>query len=171
MASLIEELIIILEEEATVYDELVEVVNYKTRVIIENNLQKLQDVTAMEQDKVQDITSLENKRRQVLQNMAIVLNQKPEVLNLKHLIECLKNQPIEQKQLCILHDRLTKTIHKLMEINNRNKSLIEQSLEMIEFNMNLIQSTRMSPGNNNYSKGAMNVGPSSGQTRMFDAKQ
>jgi hypothetical protein len=59
----------------------------------------------------------------------------------------------------------------LTEINARNKTLIEQSLEMIEFNMNFIQSTRMAPGNNTYTRGASQYGNDSYQAGMFDAKQ
>jgi hypothetical protein len=49
--------------------------------------------------------------------------------------------------------------------------LIENSLEMIEYNMNFIQSTRMSPGSNNYNRDAstsygIDLGPGA-----FDAKQ
>ena len=59
-------------------------------------------------------------------------------------------------------------------INSANKNLIENSLEMIEFNMNFIQSTRMSPGNNNYDKNASAAGggvDAGFGTGSFDAKQ
>lgn len=45
---------------------------------------------------------------------------------------------------------------------------------MIEFNMNFIQSTRMSPGNNNYDKNASAAGggvDAGFGTGSFDAKQ
>ena len=82
----------------------------------------------------------------------------------------LKNQPEEQKRLSDIQYNLKRTIQRLMEINLQNKSLIEESLEMIEFRMNLIQSTRMSPGNN-YTKGAMTTDAPTLQAGMFDAKQ
>ncbi len=53
----------------------------------------------------------------------------------------------------------------------KNKDLIENSLEMIEFNMNFIQSTRMSPGNNNYNRNATNSYTSDYGGHGFDAKQ
>ena len=82
----------------------------------------------------------------------------------------LKNQPEEQKRLSDIHNNLKRTIQRLQTINYQNRSLIEQSLEMIEFNMNLIQSTRMSPGNN-YTKGAVSSQNNALQPGMFDAKQ
>jgi hypothetical protein len=80
-------------------------------------------------------------------------------------------QPEEQKQLSVIHDSLKATLNTIVEINNRNKSLIQQSLEMIEFNMNLVQSTRMSPGSNSYTRGAAQFELLAAQTGMFDAKQ
>ena len=61
-------------------------------------------------------------------------------------------------------------MRRLVDINEKNKNLIENSLEMIEFNMNLIQSTRMSPGNN-YTKGAITEDAPALQAGTFDAKQ
>ena len=63
---------------------------------------------------------------------------------------------------------------RLVDVNTKNKNLIENSLEMIEFNMNFIQSTRMSPGNNNYDKNASAAGSGVDAgfgTGSFDAKQ
>jgi len=90
---------------------------------------------------------------------------------MKAIITLLENQPEEQKELTLIHDSLTNTINQLVELNKKNKSLIQQSLEMIEFNMNLIQSTRMSPGSTNYTKGASQFEMPAAQTGMFDAKQ
>ena len=170
MASLVEELIQTLEKEQTTYEELIPVVQKKTIVIIENNLEELQKITDQETDLMQTVTTLEAKRRQVMDNMAIVLNQDVEKLTLKRVIELLDKQPEEQRKLCIIHDNLKQTVQTLASANNQNKSLLEQSLDMIEFNMNFIQSTRMSPGNN-YGKGAITNDSPEGQTWMFDAKQ
>lgn len=171
MASLIEELVSTLKAEETIYKELIPIAEDKTKIIIRNDLKALQDITEKEQLMIERLTPLEKKRAEVIVNMGTVLNRNPSTLNLKHLIELLGRQPEEQKELSILHDSLKTTIGRLVGINNRNKSLIEQSLEMIEFNMNLIQSTRMSPGTNNYTRGASTVEMPGTQTGMFDAKQ
>lgn len=173
MASLIEELVTVLTEEANVYEQLVPVAEAKTPVIVENNLEKLQAITEREQELVDMVTQLENQRMRVVRNMAIVLGRKEAELNSKEIIESLIREPNQQKELKRLHDQLRQTLKRLMEINNRNKELINQSLEMIEFNMNFIQSTRMAPGNNNYTKGAVNrmMGAPNSQMQMFDAKR
>ena len=102
--------------------------------------------------------------------MGMVLNRAPEKLDLPALIKLLEKQPEEQKRLSMVYDSLKKTVKRLVDINNLNKALIEESLEMIEFNMNFMQSIQMSPGNN-YNKNAVGINMPIGQYGMFDAKQ
>ena len=170
MASVIQELVSILEEEQQIYETLIPIVTEKTKVIIKNNLETLQKITEQEQLVVNKVTALEKKRSEVIINIGIIMNRKPEELTLAEIIKMLKNQPEEQKRLNDIHNNLKRTIQRLQTINYQNRSLIEQSLEMIEFNMNLIQSTRMSPGNN-YTKGAVSSQNNALQPGMFDAKQ
>ena len=170
MASLIEELVDVLDNELEIYQQLIPISNEKTQIIVKNDLAALQEVTEKEQCMADQITSLENKRNQVMTNVKIVLNRKSDTLDLKTLIQLLENQPKEQKTLSILHDNLKDTIRQLVEINNRNKSLIEQSLEMIEFNINFIQSARLYQGNN-YTKDAEQYDIKISGAGMFDTKQ
>jgi flagellar biosynthesis/type III secretory pathway chaperone len=171
LASLIDELILILEQEYDVYQKLIPIANEKTQVIVKNDLAALQEITKKEQLSVDKISALEHKRDNVMINIKTVINRKSGEFTLKTLVGLMENQPKEQKALSILHDNLKKVIDSLVEVNNRNKLLIQQSLEMIEFNMNFIQSTRMAPGNNTYTKGASTYEAQSQGTRMFDAKQ
>jgi len=170
VASLIEELVDVLDNELEIYQQLIPISNEKTQIIVKNDLAALQEVTEKEQCMADQITSLENKRNQVMTNVKIVLNRKSDTLDLKTLIQLLENQPKEQKTLSILHDNLKDTIRQLVEINNRNKSLIEQSLEMIEFNINFIQSARLYQGNN-YTKDAEQYDIKISGAGMFDTKQ
>lgn len=171
MASLIDELIDVLEKEYEVYQKLIPIADEKTQIIVKNDLKSLQDITAKEQTAIDDVTALEHKRETVMANIKTVLNRRSKDFNLTDLIRLMDKQPKEQKALSIIHDNLKSTIQRLVKINNRNKSLIQQSLEMIEFNMNFIQSTRMSPGNNTYTRNASQYDMQTPGTGMFDAKQ
>lgn len=171
MASLIEELITVMESEEKIYKELIPIAEKKTRIIIDNDLEALQDTTDQEQRVIEKINALERRREEVIVNIGTVISRNPSSLNMKALIKLMEKQPPEKRRLCEVHDSLKATVTRLAQINDRNKSLIQQSLEMIEFNMNLIQSTRMSPGNNNYTKSASQWGNPVTQTGMFDAKQ
>lgn len=170
MASLIEELIETLEKEDKVYEELLPVVEKKAQVIIKNDLEELQRVTTAEQDYVDLITSLEHNRNKIISNIGIVMSRKPEDLNLKAIVAMLEKQPAEQEKLGRLHDSLIKKLGRLKDLNMQNKALIEQSLEMIEFSMNVIQSDRVAPVNN-YDRAASTQDIPMSQRGMFDAKQ
>jgi len=171
VASLIDELIEVLDKECDIYQKLIPITEEKTMVIVRNDLTALQEITNKEQSVIDQISALERKRDDIMINIKTVINRKSDALDLKTLIDLLDKQPREQRALSILHDNLKGTVQRLVDINNRNKSLIQQSLEMIEFNMNFIQSTRMSPGNNTYTKGASQYDARSLNTGMFDAKQ
>lgn len=166
-----EELITTLEEEYEIYRDLLPIAEQKTKAIIHNDLDALQSITAKEQFVVDKVTALENKREGVIVNISIVVNKDPSTLNIKAIVDMLAKQPEEQQRLKKVHENLKDTIQKLVGINNHNRALIEQSLEMIEFNLNFIQSTKMSPGSGNYTKGASQFDAPIPQKGMFDAKQ
>lgn len=171
MASLMEELISILSEEHEIYSSLIPIANEKTQIIVNNDTAALQEITAREQEAIDKITALESKRGRVMEDIKTVLGKKNENLNLSTLIELLNDQQKEKRELSQLHDKLKQTVNYLVQVNNRNKSLIEQSLEMIDFNMNFLQSLRMSPANNTYNRFASQSYEKIPESGMFDAKQ
>ena len=170
MASLIEELIETLEQEEKIYVELLPVVEKKAQIIIKNDLEQLQYITTAEQEYVDKITGLEHNRSKIISNIAIVMNKKAENLNLKAIVAMLEKQPAEQERLSKIHDSLTQKLGRLKDVNLQNKLLLEQSLEMIEFSMNVMQSDRMAPVNN-YNREASTQDIPLSQRGMFDAKQ
>lgn len=170
MASLMEELITTLGSEFAAYQEMLPVVEKKTQAIISNDLQQLQQITDLEQEAIGKISTLEQKRTGIIANIAVVLNKKASELTLPVLIGLLDRQPKEQRELEELHKNMLELLKRLSEVNGHNKNLIEQSLEMISYNMNLIQSARIVPGNN-YTKNAGQWDMTASQTGMFDAKQ
>ena len=170
MASLMQELIATLQQEQEAYQELLPVVEQKTQAIIANDLRKVQGITEIEQAAIGKITKLERKRMEIMQNISVVLNKKLPELTLPNLIQILDRQPEEQASLKKIHKELNDVLKRVSEVNGHNRNLIEQSLEMISYNMNLIQSTRIVPGNN-YTKNAGQWDMTASQTGMFDAKQ
>ncbi len=171
MAGLIDELVGVMSKENDIYKDLIPIVSEKTRVIIKNDLDALQQITDREQLVIEQINALERKREEVIKNIGEVLNRDPRTLNMKNLIKIMAKQPNEQKRLAEIHDELSSTLRTLVTINDRNKLLIQQSLEMIDFDLNLIQSSRMSPSGNNYTRNAGEEAMQGTGTRMFDARQ
>ncbi len=171
MASLIEELIDTLDREEKLYANLIPVQEEKIRAIIAKDLGALEQLSGKEQKMVDEVANLENKRVRVTDDITTVLGKPQGSLNLERIIELLKSQPSEQRQLQTLHDRLRRTMTRLQELNVQNKSLLDEALEMVEFNMNVIRSTRMSSGSSNYSNTATQVDMPNMGAGVFDAKQ
>lgn len=172
MASLMEDLLDTLDQERQIYEQLIPISEKKTSALIKDDLKELERVTQQEQFMIDKAYMLGKKRESVIENIGIVLNKEPEHLDLTTLVGLLEKQPEEQRRLAALHDSLKVVMKQLIAINEKNKSLIENSLEMVEFNMNFIQSTRMSPGGNNYDRNASTSYTSGSYGRGgFDAKQ
>ena len=171
MASLMEELIDTLDKEDRLYADLIPIQEEKIRAIIANDLDSLSRLQGQVQVLVDQVGNLENKRLHVTEDIATVLGIKPEEMNLEKLVNKLNNQPKEKETLEKLHDRLKQTMGRLQELNLQNKKLLTEALEMVEFNMNVIRSTRMSSGSSNYSSNAAQVDYGDYGAGMFDAKQ
>ena len=139
MASLMEELITVLSREKEIYEKLIPISERKTVVLIREDLQELQKVTDEEQQLLDAAYAADKKREKIIENIGIVLNRDPKELDLTTLARLMARQPAEKKQLSELHDSLKLVMDRLVNVNQKNKELIENSLEMIEFNMNLFK--------------------------------
>lgn len=172
MASLMENLISVLEEEGKAYEELLELSMKKTPVIIGGDLENLQKITDDEQIIVAKINRLDAKREEVTKDIANVLNKDVTKLKLVDIINLLSQRPVEQKLLAAAHDKLKEVVGQMTRINEQNRDLIQRSLEMVEFDLNLIQSMKSAPQTANYTKGAYSSGAFMGRNSGgFDAKQ
>lgn len=172
MASLMENLIDILEEENTEYVALTEKAERKKDVIIKGDIEKLQQITDEEQIILDRVTSLEKKREEVTRDVASVLNRDVNTLKLIDLIQMLAVRPVEQQKLQAIHEKLGGTVRNMMRLNEQNRELLQNALELVEFDVNLIQSFKAAPETANYNKGAYNAGSIMGSNaNSFDAKQ
>lgn len=90
MASLMEELIDTLDAEEVLYGKLIPVEEEKTRAIISNDLEALQDIAVRERDLVDRTAALEGKREQVAMDIATVLGKDPKTITLEQIVEVLK---------------------------------------------------------------------------------
>ena len=172
MASLMENLIEVLCQESGEYEGLLELSRKKTRIIAGADLEELQKITDDEQELVDRLNRLEKKRVEVTKDIANVLNRDVEEMKLSSLIEMLSARPAEQAQLAKAHDRLQSAVQSLRRVNEQNRELLEEALEMVEFEMNLLQASKAAPETANYTRGAYNSGAQMGvNSGSFDAKQ
>ena len=134
MASLMNELLEVLENEEAGYRELVEASTRKKEVIIKADIRALEEITA------------------------------------EALLEILANQPKEQEQLAKIRLQLKDTLTEMKNINEQNQTLVNQAMELVEFDMALLKSMRQAPETANYNRQAYNTGELLG-SGGFDAKQ
>lgn len=170
MASLMDELLGVLEREEAEYRQLVEASTRKKEVIIKADIKSLEEITGEEQEIAGRIKNIENRRIEIMSDIANVLNRKAEELTVDAMMEVLKSQPKEQTQLAEIRTRLKDTLTEMKEINEQNQTLINQAMEMVEFDMALLKSLRQAPETANYNKNAYNTGELLG-SGGFDAKQ
>ena len=102
--------------------------------------------------------------------MATVLGRNPGEVTITKMISYLEEQPVEQKQLMDVKERLLQTGKEMAAINEQNEILLNQALEMVEFDLTLLKSMRQAPETANYNKNACNTGDLLGSSG-FDAKQ
>ena len=100
-----------------------------------------------------------------------MLNKDVNKLTLTNLIDIMSARPAEQQALAEVHDKLHRTVRELQRVNEQNGSLLKDALEMVEFEINLLQASRQVPETANYNRGAYSAGNTMGVTRGFDAKQ
>lgn len=170
MASLIEELIDVLEQECVIYEDLYKVSDTKTQAIVKGDIENLQKITENEQNVIEKVLVLEKRRENIVNNIAVVLNQRTKAMTIADIVRVMENQPEFQKPLSKLHHRLRTIVMKLQQVNGQNRELLENSLEMTEFSINILQTAGQAPETANYDKKSYS-GESLGVTySQFDSK-
>ncbi len=172
MASLIENLMDTLNRESGEYEELAELSRKKTPVIIKGDLDGLQAIMEEEQLAVARINHIESERNSVMKEIAGVLNTDVEALKLADMIRILDRRPVERQKMAVCHDRLKTAVYRMKQINDHNRELIENALEITQFELNVFQAAKSAPETANYNRSAYNDGSIMGSMRgRFDAKQ
>ena len=170
MASLIDNLINILEDENAKYEQLLELSMKKTGIIVKGDVDTLNDIISEEQALVDVISSIEKKRMAATEDISIVLNRKPEELTLPVLVELLSKQAEESTKLRRVHEKLKSTLSQMVKVNDHNQQLLQDSIDILEFEMNIAQSLKQGPATANYS-GNSYADDSYMGAGSFDAKQ
>ena len=151
MASLVEELVTVLEEEEKIYQTLISYGEKKTDILIRA------DVPELEQLASDDLVTHSNQQVQLLKDIANVLGRTEEKMTVTRLITLLESQPDVQKKLTEARDRLLAAADRMNHLNDQNVALIKQAIELNEFDLTLFKSLRQAPETANYDKTACNT--------------
>ena len=172
MASLVETLVDVLDKEGSLYEKLLGLSSQKTTIIIKGDLKALAEITDEEQCIISDIQAAEKERVTAMTDIANVLNMDVNSLKLTDLIQVLEKRPADQRNLAVQRDRLDADADNVRRVNGQNQELLKSSIEMVQFEMNIIQASKRAPQTANYSRAADTTGECLGYTSGgFDAKQ
>lgn len=160
-----EKIIEILNKEYAYYKDLLELSNKKKAIVVEGKVSELDSIVRVEQNMIFDLGQLEKLREQELKKLCGMLEVDGKT-NISQLNGYISKQSAEK--LMELQKNLGNTISELQNVNNVNGQLIQQSLDYIEYSVNMVTST--GPTNSVYSdlKGS-NKGTES-KKRLFDTK-
>jgi hypothetical protein len=170
VASLVEELITVLNEEEQLYSRLLGYGENKRQILIDADVPALEKLTDIEQTASDELLSLSNRQVKILKDIATVIGRTEEKMTVTRLIDYLASQPDIQAKLRDARDRLLDAAGRMQAVNRQNEALLKQAIELAEFDITLFRSLRQAPETANYDKNAYNTG-----TRLassdFDARQ
>lgn len=170
MASLIDNLVDILNSENEIYQQVLKLSKDKTEIIVSGDVKSLERITDEEKNFTDQIQKLEKNREEIMNGIGLVVKIPRSELTITGIIGILASEPVQQERLQTAQSGIQNTVNELRNINIRNKQLIEHTLEMIQFDLNLFKSLRQAPETANYNKSAYNTGDLLGNAG-FDAKQ
>ena len=154
MASLIDLLIDDLNNEDTGYNKLLDLSNDKTSAIV----------------KGEELETVEQKRQEDVKEICSILRLPYEQIRVEHIVQILEKKPKEHDALEEVYLRLKRTLNQLTTVNDNNKLLLKESMDMIQFELDLAKNSVMDPQTSNYGRTAYEEQGITGATG-FDAKQ
>lgn len=162
--NLVKELIEVLEQENKVYEDILKISKNKTSVIVEGKVKELENIVKLEQSLVLQMARLEGQRESIVDKVSQSLKIDAADLTITELAKHLENE--EARKLKWVQDKLGNTLKELKDTNELNTKLIQNSLEYINFSVNLLSDA--SSGSNNYGNTGQ-VGESK-KKNFFDVK-
>lgn len=135
---LIEKIIQILEEEEKIFLDLQSISEKKRDLIVASKVTELEKLVRLEQALIIKNGSFEDEREKVMELVAKQLALQPSEITLSLLAQ--QAGEYNGKRLKICQDRLNSIVKSLKNTNDLNSKLIKNSLEYIDFSINLMSS-------------------------------
>lgn len=141
MAGMINQLVDVMNEQTERHTELYGLSLEEKDAIVKNDIDTLQNLVNLKNMVISQNNRLEKQRVALVKDIAEVTGHKSDNISLADVIEILKEQPAEQEKLRESGNKLKEAVNKLKEINDLNKSLLESSIEFVEYSLNALRST------------------------------
>jgi flagellar biosynthesis/type III secretory pathway chaperone len=140
MPGMIDQLADVMKEQTERHNELHGLSLEEKDAIIQNDIDALQNLVNLKNMVISQNNRLEKQRISLVNDIAEVMGQKSDDLSLSDVIEILTD-PADQEKLREAGTILRESLNRLKEINDINKSLLESSIEFVEYSLNALRST------------------------------
>ncbi len=134
----------ILKKEHGYYMDMLELSKSKKKIIVEGKVAELDKIVKLEQNMIVNIGQLERKREEEVAKLSGILKLNSAQVTITELAKILR--PELKKGLEDIQDKLQATFSELKAVNDVNGQLIEQSLEYIDYSINLFAGSGMETG-------------------------
>ncbi|MGE5676584.1 MAG: flagellar protein FlgN [Pseudomonadota bacterium] len=134
----------ILKSEYDLYKDMLEISISKKDVIVKGKVTELDKLVKLEQNMIFDIGQLEKKREVEVAKLCGTLGISSVKINITELIQRL--HPEQNRKLEEAQSKLRNVLAELKSVNDLNGQLIQQSLEYIDYSINLIAGAGMETG-------------------------
>lgn len=169
MAGIIYDLVDILTQQKECYEGLNTLAVYKTEAVTNKSLELIMQIVDKEEEFIGRLTLLEKKRESILKDISLVTGIPFGTITVASIVEKIgKNQEVATT-LNSLKDELRDLMNQLKKQNELNRSILEQSLEFVDFSVNALQSVHQTGLTPNYGRPGEEIDIE--RTSVFDTKQ
>jgi flagellar biosynthesis/type III secretory pathway chaperone len=163
----VDELAKTLDKETGIYRDLLDIAKKKTNIIVEGKVKELESVTRLEQQLIGRTAGIEENREEIVGKISKELGLSSEELTLTMISEHLdagQAQELEKQRT-----QITDILNELKKTNQLNARLIKNSLDYIDFSINLLTDPGASDDAGSYGSTGEAKRKKSGRN-FFDAK-
>lgn len=171
MAGIVYELIEVLEEQKECYEGLITLATYTEHAIINKNISFLQEVVATQETFIGRLSQLDKKRESLMKDVSIVLGVPYTQMSVTKIIKGLGENSEVGQQLVDLRKDIKEQMTLLRRKNTLNKQLLMDSLELVNFMVNAIGSTKGCSHVGNYGRSHEGGIQVERQSHLFDQRQ
>jgi hypothetical protein len=144
--SVIGRLIEVLEQETKIYDDLLKISRDKTDIIVEGKVSELENIVKLEQSYILSMSKLENVREALVEKLSSTLGLDASEMTISTLTNYANDECVKKLKTCQM--TMSTLLNDLKDINSTNSKLIKNSLEYIDFSINIL--TAADAANNTY---------------------
>lgn len=162
--ALVERLIEILDKEKNIYESILKLSIDKKDVIVSGKVSELEGMTRLEQSIILKLGKLEEEREELAGELAAALKIKPSEITLSGIVKLVPEKLGSRLKYC--QESLLKTVSDIRNTNTLNSKLIRNSLDYIDFSINILTNAGVS--GNSYSNSGQSNDPK--KRNFFDIK-